>query len=123
MNLLWKILKVVTIVTGFAATYGSLAADAWGVDMWGLEWQYWTMIGFTIFWISLAVVIWQLHSENRRLNNGDAKLERCKRKLEIEELKAKASSRETIQAFGTDALQAQTRLEGTDAKENRKHDL
>jgi len=118
MELLWKILKVVAIVTGFVATYGSLAADAGGVDMWGLEWQYWAMIGFTIFWISLAVVIWQLRSENRRLNNEDSKLERCKRKLEIEELKAKASSRETIQTLGIDTPQAQIGLEGTDGKEN-----
>jgi len=49
MKLLWAILKTMGVVMGFAATYGTLVADAEGWDVWGLAWQYWAMIGFTIF--------------------------------------------------------------------------
>jgi hypothetical protein len=61
--------------------------------MWGIAWQLWAMIGFTIFWISLGLVIWQQHSQIKKLTSSDAEQAREEQQLRIEELKAKANER------------------------------
>jgi len=87
MKLLWAILKTMGVVMGFAATYGTLVADAEGWDVWGLAWQYWAMIGFTIFWISLGAVIWQQHLAIRSLRGADKELEREAKRTQIKKNK------------------------------------
>jgi protein-S-isoprenylcysteine O-methyltransferase Ste14 len=88
MKTILNILKWIFAIIGFIATYLPLMADYWRFNMWGLAWQIWAMIGFTIFWIAIAIVIWQLHSANKRMMSEDAKLERHKKELEIEKLEA-----------------------------------
>ncbi len=67
MRLFWKVLQRTGIGVGTVVTFGPLIANALGVDMWGLAWEYWAMIGFLIFGGSLGSITWQLHSENKRL--------------------------------------------------------
>ena len=90
MALLWRVLKAIGIVSGFAATYGSLIASGMRFDMWGLAWPYWAMIGFTIFWVSMVIVMIAQYREIRRLRSPEEqlrleKLEREDRKLRNEQ--------------------------------------
>lgn len=55
--------------------------------MFGLAWQIWAMIGFTIFWVSLAVVIVRLYLHIRRLESEEAKTKRKRDEMEIEVLR------------------------------------
>lgn len=72
-------------VVSFAATYLPLYASWSGVNMWGIAWQIWAMIGFTVFWVTIGIVIWQLHSEIKHLTDKDTELERKRKALEIKE--------------------------------------
>ena len=97
MKELCKILKVIGLVVGFFATYVFLVTDALEVNMWGLAWPYWAMIGFTIFWVSFAIILWQLYSENKKLKSPEHLLEQKKKQLEVEELERKTADQDSIQ--------------------------
>jgi len=88
MRLASRILVTIGGVAGFVATYLTLWASYADVDVWGLAWQLWAIIGFTVFWVSLATVMWKQHSDIRNLSGRDARLYREKQELEIEKLKS-----------------------------------
>jgi len=96
--ILWFVQGVFSI-TGLVATYLPLWASYKGWDMWGIAWQIWAMIGFTIFWVSLASIILRLYLENRKLTSKDAKLERRIRQLKLEELEEEKMKRDSLGTF------------------------
>ena len=57
---------------GLAATYIPLWAEYRDVDIWGMAWELWAMIGVTIMWLSLGGVIIRLFLTIRRLTSEDA---------------------------------------------------
>lgn len=70
MTSVWKVIKVIKVIgviVGALITCGSAVASLSGVDIWKLAWQYWSLIGFTVFGVSLGDVIRLLHLENKRL--------------------------------------------------------
>lgn len=77
-------------LTSAVATYLPLLASYRGWNMWGLAWQIWAMIGFTIFILSVASIIARLIWLYER---PEAKLRRRKMNLEIEKLEAEKMSR------------------------------
>jgi hypothetical protein len=74
--------RIVAVVT-FFATYVPLGLSGGGIDMWGLAWQWWAMIGFTIFSASVGFIIWELYSRIKVLESEDTRLTREERKLNI----------------------------------------
>jgi predicted membrane protein len=86
MKLLLDIVWAILTVAGFVATYVPLWASAMNFNLWGIAWQIWVMIGFTVFWISLAIVLIRQHLKVKGLESEDAKLDREKKKLEIDKL-------------------------------------
>lgn len=77
MRLFLKVLKTTGLVGGALLTFGSPIVSAMGIDMWKLAWEYWAIIGFTIFGSSLGIITWQLHSENKRLKIDQIKSIKC----------------------------------------------
>jgi hypothetical protein len=86
MKSIWRILETMGAITGFVATYLPLYLDYRGVNIWGLSWQIWVMIGFTVFWLTMGVVIWRLSLQVKRLTNKDAELQREREKAQIRHL-------------------------------------
>ena len=86
------IARIFSIATYFA-TYIPLALSGAGINMWGLAWQWWAIIFFTIFSVSIGLIYWELQSKIKKLESPDAILERRKKELEIEELYDKSPGR------------------------------
>jgi hypothetical protein len=95
MKLLFRALIIVLTIAGFVATYLPLIADTLGWNMRGLAWQWWAVIGFTVFWVSVVIIIVQQYLQIRNLTCKEAELERRKRQLEIEQLEYDKLTRET----------------------------
>lgn len=51
--------------------------------MWGLDWQIWAIIMFTLFWVSIATIILCLYVRIRALESEDTVLSCEERKLNI----------------------------------------
>ena len=94
MKLHWTVLRNLFVVVGFLVTYGSLATELSGVQVQGLSWAWYTLIGVTILLITLGITIVQLYLDNRNLRSQDKELERKKKQLEIEKLEWEKVSRE-----------------------------
>lgn len=59
----------------------------------GLNWIWWSIIGFSIFFVVVATVIIRLIRSMRHFQSEDAKLDRKKRQLEIEKLENEKTDR------------------------------
>jgi len=82
-------------ILGFVATYFPLYADAKGMDIWNMAWQYWAMIGATILWLSLGSIIFRLYRENRRLHSKEYCLQMEKLEREVKQLRADQTTMDT----------------------------
>ena len=89
MKVVGWFLQIVVSLASTTVTFLALGLGFRGVNMLGLDWLWWAIIGAGILWISLVSIIVRLFYENRKLMSKDAKQEREKRELEIEELRSK----------------------------------
>jgi hypothetical protein len=94
----WLIQSVLTFV-GLVATYFPLYADAKGIDIWNIAWQYWAMIGATILWLSLGSIIIRLFRENRRLHSKEYSLQMEKLEREVKQLRTDQITMDTGRLF------------------------
>ena len=96
--MIWLIQSLFAIL-GFVATYFPLYADAKGMDIWNMAWQYWAMIGATILWLSLVSIIFRLYRENRRLHSKEYYLQMEKLEREVKQLRADQMTMDTGKIF------------------------
>jgi len=69
------------------AGVGSLALGFTERTMFGLDWVWWALIGFTVFVVSLGSWLWQLESKESKLNRKRTELEIQQRQMEIRKMK------------------------------------
>ena len=84
---------------GLAATYFPLYADAKGIDMWNMAWQYWAMIGATILWVSLVSIVYRLYRMNRVFHSKEYLLKIEKLEREVKQLRSDQTTMDTGRLF------------------------
>jgi hypothetical protein len=71
----WIALTMFSVI-GISATFLPLALDAQGERLWGLQWQYWLMIGLAIVFLSFSLVLMDIFRKYLAITSEEARQRR-----------------------------------------------
>jgi uncharacterized membrane protein len=92
-TVLWVVQGVITVFSAVTTFFTMSYALSHGeYEFLGLNWIWWAIIGFSIFFVVVASVIIRLVLSIRHFQSEDAKLDRKRRQLEIEKLEREKPS-------------------------------
>lgn len=82
------ILRKIGVVSGMVISFGSAIASFLGAPIIGLRWEIYAFIGISILIIAGIITFHSLESKIKKFNSNEAKLQREKLELEVEQLKS-----------------------------------